>query len=172
MTWSIDERIAAFVHVTEVDDGAFYAGELFRRKYGASIPTFGHHAVAFYRAADGTLHVASYCHMWRQGAISLLGGACTDGTVLRLMRPDERTLVDEAGGLLRQTLRFFFFTPRFADAVEAFFGHCGDRRAREVVFPAGFAESGIEHLIVRYTRDLPAARQQHLVHQAHAIGPF
>lgn len=172
MTWSIDERIAPFVHVTEVDDGAFYAGELFRRKYGASIPRFGHHAVAFHRDVEGALRVASYCHLWKQGTIALLGGGCTDGEVLRRMRPDQVRLVNEAGGLLRQTLRFFFFTPRFAGSVEAFFGHCGDPRAREVVFPAGFSESGIEHLIVRFTRDLTPERQQQLVQQAHAIGPF
>jgi hypothetical protein len=172
MPWSIDERIAPFVQISEVDQGSFFAAELFRRKYGDPIPTFGHHVVAFYRRYDGTLLVASYCHLWTQGAIGLVGGACTDGEVLRATRPRERELVNEAGGLLRQTLRFFFFTPRFCEAVEAFFGHCGDRRAREVVFPAGFAESGIEHLIVRFTRDLAPERQQELVHQAHAIGPF
>lgn len=172
MSWSIDERIAPFVHVCEVDDGAFFAGELFRRKYGNAIPSFGHHVAVFYRRDDGTFRVASYCHLWTQGPIGLVGGACTDGSVLRAMSPEEVQLVNEAGGLLRQTLRFLFFTPRFAGAVEAFFGHCGDRRAREVVFPAGFSETGIEHLIVRYTRHLTHDRQQQLVDQAHSIGPF
>lgn len=172
MTWSVDERIAPFVQVSEVDDGPFFAGELFRRKYGDPIPSFGHHVVAFYRRDDGALRVASYCHLWTQGAIGLIGGACTDGSVLRAMQPRELALVNEAGGLLRQTLRFLFFTPRFADSVDAFFGHCGDMRAREVVFPAGFSETGIEHLIVRYPRDLPQERREQLVHQAHAIGPF
>jgi len=86
------------------------------------------------------------------------------------MRPDERTLVNEAGGLLMQTLRYCF--ARFADDVEAFFGHCGDPRALEVVFDAGFAPSGIEHLIVRFPREVAAERRDELVRQAHAIGPF
>jgi hypothetical protein len=172
MTWSIDERIASFVRVTEVEHGEFVAGELFRRKYGVAPPSFGHHAVALYRRAAGELLVASYCHLWTQGTIGLVGGACTDGQVLRAMQPHELQAVNEAGGLLRQTLRYFFFTQRFADRVEAFFGHCGDPRAREVVFPAGFAETGLPHLIVRYTRELTPERQQQLVQQANAIGPF
>jgi len=97
-------------------------------------------------------------------------GACTDGRVLRAMAADELELVNEAGGLLRQTLRFCF--ARFAADVEAFFGHCGDPRAREVVFPAGFSETGLPHLIVRYNGALSAARQQELLQQAHSIGPF
>ena len=172
MAFVIDERIAPFVRITEVEHGDFFAGELFRRKYGASIPTFGHHAVGFYRRPDGELLVASYVHLWTQGTIGLLGGGCTDGRVLRAMQPDEVRLVNEAGGLLRYMLRYYFFTPRFADAVEAFFGHCGDARAREVVFPAGFSETGLPHLIVRYTRELTSERQQQLVQQAHAIGAF
>lgn len=172
MTWMIDERLAPFLRVTEVEHGEFFAGDLFRRKYGNSIPTFGHHVVAFYRADDGALHVASYCHLWTQGTIGLVGGACTDGRVLRAMRPEQLQAVNDAGGLLRQTLRYLFFTPRFEESVEAFFGHCGDRRALEVVFPAGFAKTEVAHLIVRFTRELPEQRQRELVEQAHAIGPF
>jgi hypothetical protein len=170
MAWSIDERIAAFVQISEVQPGEFFAGQLFRRKFGDSLPGFGHHVVAFYRRDESAFLVASYCHLWIQGSIGLVGGACTDGRVLRAMHPDELRLVNEAGGLLRYTLRFVF--ARFASAVEAYFGHCGDARAREVVFPAGFSETGLPHLIVRYTRDLPPEQQQRLVEQAHAIGPF
>jgi len=170
MSWELDERLAPFVQVTAVDDGPFFAAELFRRKYGAAIPTFGRHVVAFYRRDDSIFLVASYVHMWIQGTIGLVGGACTDGRALRAMRPDEVELVNAAGGLLRQTLRYCF--TRFADDVDAFFGHCGDPRAREVVFDAGFSESGLEHLIVRFPRPLPAARRAELIAQAHAIGPF
>lgn len=172
MTWMIDERIAPFLRVCEVEHGDFFAGELFKRMFGGPAPAFGHHIVAFYRRDDGMLFVASYIHFWTQGTIGLIGGACTDGKVLRAMRPEQLRLVNDAGGLFRQTLRYLFFTPRFENAVEAFFGHCGDPRAREVVFPAGFSESGLEHLIVRFTRELPAERQHQLVEQAHQIGPF
>jgi hypothetical protein len=170
MSWTFDERLAPFLRVTSIDDGEFFAGHLFRRKYGVPPPTFGRHVVALHRRDESTFRVASYVHMWTQGTIGLLGGACTDGRVLREMPPQELQLVNESGGLLRQTLRYCF--TRFADEVEAFFGHCGDPRALEVVFDAGFSPSGLPHLIVRFPRELSAARQQELIRQAHAIGPF
>lgn len=170
MMWSIDERIAPFVQVSEVEPGEFFGGALFRRKFGDSPPAFGHHVIAFYRQDVSAFHVASYIHLWMQGSIGLIGGACTDGNVLRAMQPHQLRLVNEAGGLNRQTLRFIF--SRFPDRVEAFFGHCGDPRAREVVFPAGFSETILPPLIVRYTRELSPARRRELLDQAHAIGPF
>jgi hypothetical protein len=170
MAWSIDERLAPFLQVSEVEPGEFFAGPLFRRKFGDPLPTFGHHMVAFYRRDESTFLAASYVHLWTQGTIGLVGGGCTDGRVLRAMTPAELELVNQAGGLLRQTLRFCF--ARFESGLEAFFGHCGDRRAREVVFDAGFAESGLPHLIVRYNGDLAPARREALLQQAHAIGPF
>ncbi len=170
MTWSIDERIAPFVQVCEVEPGSFFAAELFRRKYGDPLPSFGHHVVAFYRRDASTFLVASYCHVWMQGAIGLVGGACTDGQVMRAMDPEHLRLVNESGGLLMHTLRFIF--ARFATDVEAYFGHCGDPRALEVVFPAGFSRTELPHLIVRFTRDLPSERRRQLLEQAHAIGPF
>ena len=168
--WSIDERIAPFVRVSEVDDGEFFVGALFRRKFGDAPPRFGHHIVAFYRRDESTFLAASYCHFWSQGAIGLLGGGCTDGRVLRAMRPHELELVNQAGGLLLQTLGYSF--ARFAGRVDAFFGHCGDARAKEVDLAAGFSESGVPNLLVRYNRPLAPARQHDLRAQAHAIGPF
>lgn len=170
MTWSLDERLAPFIIVSEVEDGEFFAGELFRRKYVDSPPRMGHHIVAFYRRDESTFLSASYCHLWKQGTIGFVGGACTDGRVLRAMRPHELDLVNQAGGLLRQTLGFCF--TRFKPGLEAFFGHCGDARAKEVVYVAGFSDAGLPHLLVRYNQELDPARQQELVRQADAIGPF
>lgn len=170
MAWSIDERLAPFVLVSEVDDGEFFVGDLFRRKFGDSPPRMGRHVVAFHRRDASTFLSASYCHCWTQGAIGLIGGGCTDGRVLRAMPPRELELVNEAGGLLRQTLRFIF--ERFAPGLDAFFGHCGDARAKEVDLAAGFLETEVQHLLVRYNRELTLARQRELLDQAHAIGPF
>ena len=170
MTWSIDERLAPFFLVSEVEDGEFFAGPLFQRKYRSPIPRMGHHVVAFYRRDESTFLAASYCHLWKQGTIGLLGGACTDGRVLRAMSSQELELVNQAGGLLLQTLGFSF--AHFAPGLDAYFGHCGDPRAKQVVLEAGFVETGLPHLIVRYNRELTPARQQALVQQANAIGPF
>jgi hypothetical protein len=169
--WSLDERLAPFLLVSEVRDGEFFAGELFRRKYpGHRIPRMGHHVVAFYRRDARTFLPASYVHLWKQGTIGFLGGGCTDGDVLRAMQPHERALVDQAGGLLRQTLGYSFV--HFAPGLEAFFGHCGDRRAQEVVFVAGFSATELPHLIVRFNGDPSAARRQELIRQAETVGPF
>ena len=170
MVWTIDERLAPFVLVSEVDDGEFFAGALFRRKFGDSPPKMGRHIVAFYRRDESTFLAASYCHLWTQGTIGLVGGGCTDGRVLRAMDPGELELVNQAGGLLRQTLTFAF--ARFEASLEAFFGHCGDARAKEVDLAAGFSETGVPNLLVRYNRVLDPTRRQELLQQAHAIGPF
>jgi len=168
--WSIDERLEPFLRVCEVADGEFFAGQLLRCKLGASPPDIGHHMVAFYRQDDRTFLAASYLHLWTQGSIGLVGGGCTDGDVLRTMNPRELELVNLAGGLLRQTLGFCF--AHFEADLEAFFGHAGDPRAREVDLAAGFTETGLPHLLVRYNRALTETRRQALVEQAHAIGPF
>ncbi|MEW6270497.1 MAG: hypothetical protein AB1689_14495 [Thermodesulfobacteriota bacterium] len=170
MAWSIDERLAPFIRVSLVEDGEFFAGALFHRKFGDPLPTFGHHIVAFHRRDESTFAVASYLHLWTQGTIGLVGGGCTDGRVLRAMDPRELRLVNEAGGLLRQTLLFCF--ARFEAGLEAFFGHCGDDRAKEVDLAAGFEETGVPYLLVRPNGALAPARRHELVQQAHAIGPF
>ena len=53
-----------FLIFEEVRDAAPYAGELFQRKFNSPIPTYPHHFIALYRAADGSLHVASYGHVF------------------------------------------------------------------------------------------------------------
>lgn len=169
-SWSIDEELAPFVRVTLVDEGRFFAGSLFERKFGDSPPDMGHHMVAFYRKDERTFLTASYLHLWTQDTIGLIGGGCTDGNVLRAMAPHELRAVNRAGGLLRQTLGYCF--ARFEANLDAFFGHCGDPRAKEVDLAAGFTETEVPNLLVRYNRELAADRRQELLSQADAIGPF
>lgn len=170
MLWQIDERLASFISVTEVERGAFFADTLFRRKFGGPPPDFGHHIVAFYRRDASTFLPASYLHLWTQRTIGLVGGGCTDGAVLRSMTDDQRARVAAAGGLLRQTLGYCF--ARFEAGLDAYFGHCGDARAKEVDLAAGFVETGVRHLLVRPNRLLTAERQRELLAQAQAIGAF
>lgn len=63
-------------------------------------------------------------------------------------------------GGLRQTLLYCF--TQFATGLEAFFGHCGDARAKEVDLAAGFVETEDPHLLVRWTQPLPTERRQAL----------
>lgn len=170
MQTPIDPRLAPFLFIAEVTRAERFIGPLFARKLGGSPPDFGHHLVAFYARGDGAFLPASYLHLWTQGTIGLVGGGCTDGHVLRAMRPEEQRLVGEAGGLLLQTLRYCF--ARFEPELEAFFGHCGDDRAREVDLAAGFRETRVPHLLERCNRELSAERREALLRQAQDIGAF
>lgn len=171
MNWQIDSRLKHFVFIAEVSRPDRFVGSLFARKLGGEPPMWGgHNMVAFYDRGDGSFLPVSYLHLWTQGTIGLVGGGCTDGTVMRAMRPDEQRLVTEAGGLLLQTLGYCF--ARFEPDLEAFFGHCGDDRAKEVDLIAGFRETSVPYLLYRWNRELTEARKGELLKQAVAIGNF
>jgi hypothetical protein len=170
VAWQIDEHLAAFILVTEVDTGSFFIGDLFRRKFGVPPPDFGHHIVAFYRDHERIFWPASYLHLWTQNTIGLVGGGCTDGRILQNMAPEHLLMLNQAGGLLRQTLGYCF--GKFECQLEAFFGHCGNDRAKEVDVRAGFMETRIPYLLVRYNKPLSPKRQETLLRQAVTIGAF
>lgn len=157
------------IAITEVDEGGFFAGELFRRKFGDPPPPVPHHVVAFVRTGEGGFVPIAYTHFYRTGAICLVGGMSTDGRAFAHLPEAMRQAVAAAGGLACYMLHYGF--ARFADA-KAFFGHVGDARAREVDLRAGFRDTAHEHLMVYFPRPLPEPTQQALIAQAHAIGPF
>jgi hypothetical protein len=159
-----------FISVTEVDDGGAYAGALFRRKFNAAPPDVPHHIVTFYQRTGAAPLLLSYVHFREFGELMLVGGACTDGAVIRGMDESERAALAAAGGAYLQALRFAF--ARFAPRCEAFFGYCGDARARGVDLQAGFLDAGHQHLLVNFHKPLGEARQRELIARVHAIGPF
>lgn len=170
MSWRIDPRLEPFILIAEVERGDRFVRELFGRKLGGTPPDFGHHLIAFHARDDGAFAPAAYLHLWTQGSIGLVGGGCTDGNVIRAMRPEERERVAQAGGLLFQMLGFCF--AKFERGLEAFFGHCGDARAKEVDLRAGFRETAVRHLLVRPNRPLAPERAAELLRQAASIGAF
>jgi hypothetical protein len=170
MAFAMDPRLAPFLRIAEVEDGDKLAAALFTRKFGAPPPEFGHHLLCTYLRDDGTRAVASYLHLWKQGTIGLVGGGCTDGNVLRSMSAAQRSAVTDAGGLLFHMLGFCF--ARFEEGLEAYFGHCGDARAKAVDLAAGFRETADPRLLIRPVGDLSPARASELLVQAKAIGSF
>lgn len=170
MAFVMDPRLAPFLRIDEVEGGGKLASPLFTRKFGAPPPDFGHHLLCFHLREDGSRAVASYLHLWKQGTIGLVGGGCTDGNVLRAMSPGQRDAVNAAGGLLFQMLGFCF--DRFEPGLEAYFGHCGDARAKAVDLAAGFRETSDSHLLIRPVGALSPARARELLGQAKAIGSF
>lgn len=166
----IPAPLREFFTVTEVDSAEFLAAGLFRRKYAQSPPDTGRHLVALYRDAAGGFRLAGYSHMRPFGEVYLSGGSCTDGDTIRAMAAEHRAVLMAAGGVLFLVLRYAF--ARYADCCDAFFGHCGDRRALEVTAAAGFVSAGHEHLIVHWHKALHPVIQAALVAKVHALGPF
>jgi hypothetical protein len=55
---------------------------------------------------------------------------------------------------------------------EAVFTCCGDARALETTPKVGFAETGVQHLLVRWMREVALARQRELTAKAKSFMPF
>jgi hypothetical protein len=167
---TLDARLRSFIIVTEVDDGACFAGELFQRKYAHPAPNYPHHLATFYRDAQGRSELAHYLHFFSSGDIWLIGGACTDGDVVRRMSPAHRAAIQSAGGLMLQATRYGL--RKFGASKDAIFGHCGDARSFDVLMQAGFQPIDHPHLLVYWPRLLDDARRQALIAQAEALGAF
>ena len=169
--YELPAALRGFISVGEASNGGELAAKLFYRKFRDTPPDHGRHFVVYYIGEDATLHVASYLHLWTKERMGFIGGGCSDGNVFRMMSPGQVSAVNEAGGLLRQTLLFVFNECR--DGLDAFFGHCGDARAKEVDLAAGFLETSDQHLLVNWVKpQITDIEQQVLFEKAMAIGPF
>lgn len=167
---TIPGHIQPFLTITEIDDADFLIEALFRRKFAAPPPDVGRHLVALYRDAPGSLRLAGYSHMRPFGDVYLSGGSCSEGETIRGMAAEHRDAIQAVGGVWYLILKYAF--ARYADCCDAFFGHCGDRRALEVATAAGFVGAGHEHLIVNWHKPLHENIRRALVAKVHALGPF
>jgi hypothetical protein len=158
------------VTISEVDRADFFISDLFRRKFGHPPPDFPRHLVALYRDAHGALHLIGYSHMMPLGDVYLSGGSCSDGEAIRRMHAHEREALQAAGGIWYWILKYAF--RKYAGCCEAFFGHCGDRRALEVALAAGFQRTEHEHLIVNWHKPQPENMRRALTAKVHAFGTF
>lgn len=159
-----------FMTITEVDHADVLVSDLFHRKFGHPPPGSPRHLVGLYRDAEGGLHLAGYSHMMPFGDVYLSGGSCTNGDTARRMTEVERNALRDAGGLWFYLLKYAF--RKYADCCDAFFGHCGDRRALEVALAAGFVKTEHEHVIVNWHKPLHPNIQRALVAKVHALGTF
>lgn len=153
-----------------VQDGAPYAGDLFKRKFGDPIPNHPNHYIAIYRSGINTLHVASYGHVTLHQGIGLGGGSCSDERILRLMSPVERQALRAAGGLHCLLIQYIF--ERFAEQAAMIFAYCGDNRAELVDLRAGFEKTDRTFLLRKILRPISDAEVETLTERAAAIGPF
>ncbi|MGH8040604.1 MAG: hypothetical protein ACREPN_00995 [Rudaea sp.] len=167
---TLDRRLRDFVLTAEVDGGSRFVDALFRRKYADDAPRYPHHLATFCRRADGSLQLAHYLHFFDAGGCWLIGGACTDGDMVRALPPGQRDAIRVAGGLMLQATRYGLC--KFGPQADAVFGHCGDARSFQVLMQAGFQPVDHPHLVVYWPRALPAARVAELIAKAEALGEF
>ena len=167
---TLDPALREFIAITEIDDGWRFADALFLRKYAHPAPRYPHHLGLFYRDADGRYELAHFLHFLPAREMALIGGACTDGDVVRRMSDAQRAAVHASGGLMLQATRYGL--AKFGAHKDAIFGHCGDARSFGVLMRAGFQPVDHPHLVVYWPRLLPEQRRQQLIDEADALGAF
>lgn len=159
-----------WLRVIEVSDGSFFCSELFYKKFGHTVPTWGRHIVAFYRDSSGQFLALSYLHFWEQDRAGYIGGGCTDGNIVRAMTDSHKQSFTSAGGALFFTLKYAF--SNFDSNIDAFFGLAENPRARAVDLAAGFESTHRENLLIREARPLSTVRREELIQQAIDVGAF
>jgi hypothetical protein len=168
--FQIASELEPFIVVTEVANGAPFADPIFQRKYAAPAPLHGRHLLAWYRCGNGHWRPASYLNYLPYRGAMLIGGACTDGQVLRSMNEEARGSIEASGGLMLQLVRYG--EAKFEAESVGTFGHCGDARSWSVLAQCGYARLDDPHLIVRWNREPLAPARDELFAAIKTLGPF
>ncbi len=170
-SFQLDPRLAEFVTITEVADASHLAAAVLRRKYDMAVPPHGRHVLAFVAGESGCWMPAFYVNYLPHRNAMLIGGAATDGEILRRLSSQRQAALTDAGGLMLQTVRYS--EARFADVSVATFGYCGDERSWSILERCGYRRiAGHPHLIVRWNRMIPEADRSALVESVRGLGPF
>lgn len=162
-------ELSEFLLITEVAHGKPLAQAIFERKYRADAPEHGHHIFALYHQ-DGNWRPASYINYLPHSDAMLVGGACTDGRILRSMTKPQQEVLESAGGLMLQLVQYA--EARFSESSVGTFGHCGDERSWLVLERCGYRRLDHPHLIVRWNREPAPAAREELIASVAALGPF
>ena len=168
--FQIATELEPFIVVTQMAICAPFAESIFQRKYAAPAPLHGCHLLAWYRSGENDWTPASYLNYLPFRNAMLIGGACTDGRVLRSMSEGEGRSLDASGGLMMQLVRYG--EDRFEDNSIGTFGHCGDARSWSVLAQCGYIRLDHPHLIVRWNREPEGRAQNELVGAVNSLGPF
>lgn len=157
----------------EVNDARVVAGDLFRRCFGHEIPGYPRHFVLVYSPPPESPvrepSVVAYVHQTPQGEFHLCGGMCVDEHAYRRFPKWLFAQVREQGGLATIVTRDSML---MLGASLASFGHVGEPRARAADLRTGFVDTGVEHLMVMWLKELPDADKRRLIAAAEALAPF
>ena len=161
--------IGDILHVDEVGDAEFYAGDLFRRRFRSDPPAYPRHFVAFYREGRTRYRSLGYVHYSPFEDTFLCGGMVIDDRAYRRIPAPHRAIIKSAGGIAELMLRTTF--ARLA-AAPAIWGYVSDKQAEEVDLRAGFRHTHHPHVMVVWNRELPEAEKAARLERVIALGPF
>jgi len=164
------ESTAGTYRISEVSDGRFFAGHIFRDKLGDELPDEPRHLVAFYRLGTTRFVPLGYLHILAALGQGLIGGACVDGRAFVDVPDTARRSIRMRGGVLQTMLEFA--TERLGSDYEAFFAYTGNQRAASANLRAGYIKTEHEYLFARFHRPLDIARKRELIRRIHDFGPF
>lgn len=157
------------VRVEETTDAEFFAGDLFRRRFGADPPDYPRHYVAFYRHGRTSYLPVGYIHYTTFEDSFLCGGMVIDERLYRRLPPPHRKLIRDAGGIAEIMLRETFARLAHAPAI---WGYVGDKQAEAVDARVGFRHTRDQHVMVVWNRDLSEEEREARLARVIALGPF
>ncbi len=161
--------IGDVLRVEETSTADFFAGDLFRRRFGGAPPDYPRHFVAFYRAGRSIYWPLGYVHYTAFEDTFLCGGMVMDDRLYRRIPAAHRQLIKQSGGVAEYLLRETF--ARLADA-PAIWGYVGDKQAEAVDVRVGFRHTHHRHVMVVWNRELPDAEKEARLARVIALGPF
>lgn len=171
------------LRIFDAGNAATLAAGLFRNCFNADFPVPRDNAglsiptppqnwrqyVAVYRWPDGREETVGFCNWIRHGDVYLEGGMCVDEAFYRRMPREHFRACRAEGGIAQMMMAV---AARELDDCDAWFGYCGDAKALAVDLRAGYVKTPYPYLIVKWFRELPAARRAALVDSIAAIGAF
>jgi hypothetical protein len=158
------------VECSQVSNGIFFAGEMFKRAFRDDLPSWGHHLVCFYQVSPEQFIPLTYVNFTQYEDVILVGGAVTNGRAFQHVDAETSQALRQSGGSYYTLLKFGF--AQFGNSCDGFFGHAGDRRAYEVDIMAGFEPTEHQYLIVHFHKTLTDSRKAELIGKVHTLGPF
>ena len=154
--------------IIEVEDAAFYAGELFKRVFGGEIPDFPRHVVCLYRSDAGSFRTAGYVHFSPFESMHLAGGQVVDKSLYGLI-PAEH--LDE---LPNRSIGQFVMSEgirRLADSAVVW-AYIGDPRSVAVNRNVGYVPTHVEKLFAFWKRDFPEEIKRAAAERVMKVAPF
>jgi len=157
----------------EIADARGIADDLFRRSFGHDAPGEPRHFVLVHfpppDADEAHPRVVAYVHQRALDEVFLCGGMCVDERAYRQFPRWLFEAVKSEGGLAtivtRDSIAMLGDSP-------ASFGHVGEPRARQADLRTGFVDTGIEHLMVFWRREIPQPEKRRLIEKVAAHGAF